>query len=83
MKGLWRYIDEKDWKSMSKYKIAYLILAIISSILGFALWSVLRIWILSSRQWMICFIGYPILFSLFLVFFYGCKHEFHNGKISS
>ena len=80
MNHLWTYIDHKNWHEETKYRIALLLLGILFALIGFAIWLVIRIWILSSWDWMLCFIGYPIVISWLVVFFYSCRHGFHDRK---
>jgi len=82
MKKLWNYIDKKNWKAVNKFKVACLILGFLSALGGTVLWLIIRIWALSSPEWLFCFIVYPILISFIVVVFYGYNHEFHNGRYS-
>lgn len=79
MKKLWAYIDGKSWKEATKYRAALWILGIMSALAGFTVWMIVRTWVLSTPEWMICFIGYPVVISWYVVFFYSCRHSFHNG----
>ena len=80
MNHLWTYINHKNWHEETKYRIALLLLGILFALIGFGIWLVISIWILSSWDWMLCFIGYPIIISWFVVFFYSCRHGFHDRK---
>ncbi len=80
MEILWKYLDEKNLTAMGKYRRACLITGALSGILGFALWLLLRNWLLSGPDWMVCFIGYPIVISLFITLAYGFGHEFQDGS---
>ncbi|MCR5451687.1 MAG: hypothetical protein K6F00_03555 [Lachnospiraceae bacterium] len=77
---LWKYIDEKNWTASNKYKIICLLSAVLFAAIGFAVWMLIRPWILSTIDWMLCFIGYPIFFSFIVNFIYGCNHTFHDGS---
>lgn len=79
MRTLWTYLDGKNWQAGTKYKIILLLLGTVFALTGFAVWLIIRIWTLSTWDWMICFIGYPVVISWFAVFFYSCKHSFHSG----
>ena len=59
MKYLWNYIREKEWSDQTKYMVTVLIYSLISALLGFVVWLVLRNWVLNSWEWMFCFMGYP------------------------
>lgn len=80
MKILWTYIEKKKWNAETKHRVALLILGTIYALAGFAVWLVIRIWALSTWDWMVCFVGYPVAISWFVVFLYSCKHGFHDGK---
>ncbi len=79
MKKLWIYLDEKNLPAVNKYHLAFILYGSLSALFGFLLWSVLRIWMFSTLDWMICFIGYPVVISFVIVFICGCNNEFHNG----
>ncbi len=78
MNRLWNYIDHKKWAVRTKYAAAILALGTISAFAGFALWSIVRIWALGSWDWMLCFIGYPVVISIFAFVFYAGSHDFHD-----
>lgn len=82
MKNLWTWIDNKAWKATTKFKAALLILGILYALAGFSVWLVISIWMLSTPDWMLCFIGYPVVVSWFTVYFYFLRHGFHNGAPS-
>ncbi len=79
MKKVWNYIDGKNWKRDTKYRLMQLILGTISAAAGFVLWLILREWAFSGGEWMICFVGYPLLISCVTVFIYESRHELHDG----
>ena len=70
MKNLWTYIEKKKWHADTKYRVALLILGTLFALAGLALWLIIRI----------CFIGYPVVISWFVVLLYSCNHDFHDGK---
>lgn len=80
MKHIWTYIDTRNWKAASKYRAVMMIFGTLSAALGFALWLMIRSFMLSTWDWMLCFIGYPIIFSGLAIFFYSCNHAFHDGN---
>ncbi len=80
MKKLWNHIDEKRWSREAKYRVALLIAGILFGAAGFILWLLIRPWALATRDWMLCFIGYPVILSWVLVFLYACRHDFHSGS---
>lgn len=83
MKTLWTYIDSKDWQAESKYRFTLTILGILFALAGLILWLIIRPWILSTLDWMLCFIGYPIVISWFVVVIYSFRHDFHSGPASN
>lgn len=80
MKNVWTYIGKKNWPATTKYKVAFLILGTLYALAGFATWLIIRMWALSTLDWMFCFIGYPVVISWLVVFLYSCNHDFHDGK---
>ncbi len=80
MKAIWNYLDEKNWKRNTKYGLMQLLLGTVSAAAGFVLWLFLRKWAFSGTEWMICFIGYPLILSCVTVFLYESRHEFHDGS---
>ncbi len=78
MNRLWNFIDHKNWPVRTKYTAACVILGTLSAFAGFALWSIVRIWVLNSWDWMFCFIGYPVVISIFALVFYAGSHDFHD-----
>lgn len=71
MKSLWTYIERKNWNADTKYRVAILILGALFALAGFAAWLIIRIWALSTLDWMICFIGYPAAFAPLVVLLHG------------
>lgn len=80
MKSLWTYIEKKKWRADKKYRAALLLFGSVFALIGFALWLIVRIWALSTWDWMVCFVGYPIAASWLAVFFYSNDHAFHDGE---
>ena len=80
MKNLWTYIENKSWTAATKYKITLLLLSIAAALAGMIVWLLLRTWILSTLDWLICLAGYPVIFSWLFVFFYSCRHDYHDGN---
>ena len=80
MKRLWKYLDGKNWKMTTKFRAAMWIVGTVFALVGFCIWLIIRVWVLSTWDWMICFIGYPFILSLFVVFLYSCRHDFHDGS---
>ncbi|MCR4587555.1 MAG: hypothetical protein K5682_04005 [Lachnospiraceae bacterium] len=76
MKTLWTFIDSRKWKARNKYHFVFFISAFFGAFTGFIFWLVIRTWAFSTLDWMICFIGYPILLSLFWVYIYTSNHPF-------
>ena len=78
MNRLWTYIDSKSWHEKTKYQMILLILGTVFALIGFGIWLLIRHWAFTTWDWMVCFIGYPITASMFVVFFYSCRHDFHD-----
>jgi len=79
MKHLWNYIDRLNRHAEAKYRSAELILAALYGLLGFAGWLIAGRRLFSAWDWMVCFIGYPVIISRLVVFLYYCNHDFHDG----
>lgn len=82
MKHLWMYLDRKKWKSETKYRTLLLIAEAVSALAGLAVWLILRICFQISWNWIIYWIGCPVVLSWLVVFFYSCHHEFHDKENS-
>ena len=80
MSYLWNYLDRKKWTAAGKYRAALWAAGLLAGLAGFLLWSIVRIRAMDTWEWMICFVGHPVIISWFAVFFYSCKHDFHNGR---
>lgn len=76
MNTLWTLIDEKKWKPETKYAVILSILGTLFGLVGFLVWLIIKNWAFSTPDWMLCFIGYPVLLSWYIVVFYSCGHEF-------
>lgn len=79
MKYIWNNIEDKNWKAATKYKAILLFLGIIFGSMGLILWGFVQIWAFKTLDWMVCFIGYPVIMSWFVVLYYSCNHDFHDG----
>ena len=82
MNTLWTYIDDKKWRAKTKYNVILLILGSLFGLAGFCVWLVVRNWAFSTIDWMLCFIGVPVLVSWYIVVFYSCRHVFSDLIIS-
>ncbi|MDO4975700.1 MAG: hypothetical protein Q4E53_00405 [Eubacteriales bacterium] len=80
MKKLWKYIEKKNWPAEKKYRFALLLFGCLFALIGFALWLIVQNFALSSWDWMICFIAYPLMLSWIMVFLFSCKYAFHDGE---
>ncbi len=78
MNALWSYIDSKDWSGDKKSAAVLAILGTLFALAGFIVWLFVRPWTMSTMDWMLCFIGYPVYFSWVIAFLYSCRHEFQN-----
>lgn len=78
IKLLWNLIDRKNYPIETKIKMVLLISGILYGLFGFLIWLPVHLIALDSLDWLLCFIGYPIILSCFTVVFYSCRHEFHD-----
>lgn len=78
MHRLWSYIDSKKLHEATKYRLLLIILGLLSALAGFGIWLIIRLFALSTLDWMLCFVGFPVILSWFVVFFYSCRHDFHD-----
>ncbi len=70
MKMLWDLIEKQKWTAKTKYAVTLLLLGTLFALAGFSVWMVIRPYILSTVDWMLCFIGYPVVISWFVFIFY-------------
>lgn len=80
MKYIWNKIEDKKWKAATKYRAFLWVLGIISGAIGLILWGFVQIWTLKTLDWMVCFVGYPVIISWFVVLLYSCNHDFHDRR---
>ena len=67
-KLLWKQVDKLNIAKKHKYRIFLLINSGIYALLGYILWLFIGKNFLTNReQWMLCFVGYPVVFSGFLM----------------
>lgn len=78
MKYLWNNIQARDWDVSMKNSVFVASACVISAVIGFVLWCVIRLWALDSIDWLMCFILYPILIAILWTFIYTDRHSFHN-----
>lgn len=79
MKHLYNYLENTNFRATTKFRLFLLIEALLYGLGGFAVWGIIQLFALRSVEWMICFIGYPIIFSWFLVFVYTLNNDFTDG----
>jgi len=82
MKSLWDQIDRFDLSVKAKLRIAFLFQGIIYAIGGFLAWSLISHWAFASTDWLICFVGYPVIASFFITAVYSCLHKFSEGSFA-
>lgn len=80
MKLLWDWLDQRTWRAAAKYRMALLLLSVLFGLGGALVWSIVQIWTLKTTDWLICFVGYPVLVSWYLGIVYGYNHCFHDKK---
>lgn len=68
MNTLWNYIDQKTWEKEKKYKVLLFLVSVIAAMVGFFTWLIIQNWICSTWEWMLCFMGYPILIAWITAF---------------
>ncbi len=79
MKHLYTFLEYKNWRAATKFRVFLLLEALIYGLAGFAVWGIVQLFALRSVEWMICFIGYPVIASWFLVFVYTINRDFTDG----
>lgn len=80
MKYVWNYIENKNWKTNTKYNAFLWTSGILSALLGFIIWNIIKIWTLNTWDWMLLFTGYPGIVAWYLAAFYCFNHSFPEGK---
>ena len=76
MKKLWNMTERMSLTADRKLLMFRLICEAISASAGVLVWLILRIWILDSWQWLLCFAGYPAVIARFSASVYCLNHEF-------
>ena len=77
---LWNRIDRLNIKRASKYRLFRIALEIPAGLLGLLVWLLIRAHFLGTWDWMLCFIGYPLIVIHFVSVFYSCRHDFRGRK---
>lgn len=79
MKYLWSWLERRSWKAATKYRALLWLMSLLSGLAGALLWAVVQLWTLKTVDWLLCFVGYPVVASWLGVVLYGYRHEFCNG----
>ncbi len=79
MKKLWTCLERQHWTAGTKYRAAFLFFGILAGLLGWAVWQFVGVRLRMTQDGQFCLIGYPIVLSWCVVFFYACRHDFHDG----
>ena len=77
---LWDHIEQLNLKTENKFHLFRIILEIPAGVIGLLLWLFIRIWCLKTWDWMICFIGYPVITTWLVAVLYSCRHDFHDSR---
>ena len=78
---LWHQINTLSNRSIStKLRLFRIILETGAGVIGFLLWLAVRSIAFSTVDWMICFIGYPIIIAWFFSILYFCRNGFDEKK---
>lgn len=80
MRFIWNNIENKNWEASTKYKTVLWITGMISGLISLILWGFVQMWTLKTLDWMVCFIGYPVVISCYVMLLYCYRHEFHDGQ---
>lgn len=80
MNKIYKMIERMDIKKERKYQLAILMMSILYMLIGLCAWLIIRTIALSSIDWMICFMGYPMFISWIRLFLYTSNHSFHTGR---
>ena len=83
MKKLWNRVDGLNLKAGKKLRLFRLTLEFSSALLGLLIWLLIQNRILNTWDWLICFIGYPVMITWIASMLYSCNHDFHDGKQAS
>ena len=79
MRSIWDFFERRNWRAETKYKALLWLLSMVFGLAGALVWGIVQIWALKTADWLICFVGYPVILSWLLVVFYSGRHDFHNG----
>ena len=80
MKFLWNWLDQRNWRASAKYRMALLVLSVLFGLGGALVWAIVQLWTLKTVDWLICFVGYPVVISWWLGIVYAYNHSFHNKR---
>lgn len=80
MKHLFDWIETLDLREGTKLHLAFWMTCPVAGVLGAMIWWIVQLWCLRSWDWLVCFIGYPVIISWFVVLMYSYNYDFHNGK---
>ncbi|MCR5585601.1 MAG: hypothetical protein K6F63_09240 [Lachnospiraceae bacterium] len=75
MKMLWDCLDKKRISLRKKYAIAILVTAGFSALFGTVLMLIVGLFTSLAPESSACFIGYPVVIGVIVVFVYGFNHE--------
>lgn len=77
---IWMYFNRKNWQAYNKFRLFRISLEIIFGIAGLLIWLVVQNRTLKTWDWMLCFIGGPIVISWFVALLYHNYHSFYDGR---
>ena len=80
LKNLWNRINNMGIKAEEKSRLFRIALEIPAGLAGMLLWLVIRTWCLGTPDWMLCFIGYPVMAAVFVSVFYSYNHTFVDRR---
>ena len=77
MKQLWYVINGLEARKYVKAKVFLWLLVVANILIGAGLWLLIGRIFLPEIEWLICFMGYPAIFTGFFGgVIYLCNHEF-------
>lgn len=77
MKYLWNHVDQLNYTTTQKQKLFLFLNSLIFGLLGFLFWIPVQFFTLRTLDWLVCFVGYPVMFlGLLGGILYLYNHEF-------
>ena len=75
LNSLWNRISRRNWSAEGKFRLFRLALEVPAGLAGLLLWLIVRIWCLKTWDWMVCFVGYPVILAWLVTVLFSCRRD--------